>query len=399
MSGPDLVVAGGGPAGVAAALRGRQMGARVVLIQRGLLGGTCVHSGCIPSAAYHTSAGFLRELRAAAAAGVDATAALDWPRVQAWASRASENVAATVRTQLGYAGVAIEEREAAIGPSGADGYEGVPVVVAAGARPAAPGGTLSAESVMGLTRVPGTLHVLGGGRFSLEWADFFAAAGSAVTVVASEVLPGEDRELAEFLQGALEDRGIRFAEERPDQQADAILSADTREPALPGMAVDEFCRTAASGVWAAGDVTGPPWLSNRARLQGEAAAAGALGEPVRVRAERLARSVNTDPELAAVGLTEQQAAARGSQVAVGVADCAASAHAITLGRAAGALKLVVDPEFGEILGGHMVGPGAREVIGQVVLAMSLEADYRDLPRVAYVHPSGGELITSAVAAI
>ena len=84
MSGLDLVVVGGGPGGVAAALRGRRMGADVVLVERGLLGGTCVHSGCVPSAAYHASAGFLRDLRAAAAAGVDAGApALDWPRAQA----------------------------------------------------------------------------------------------------------------------------------------------------------------------------------------------------------------------------------------------------------------------------------------------------------------------------
>ena len=400
MSIPDLVVVGGGPGGVAAALRGRRMGANVVLIERGLLGGTCVHSGCVPSAAYHASAGFLREMRAAAAAGVDAGApVLNWPRAQAWASRASETIAATVRTQLHYAGVTVEQREAAIGLSGVDGYSGVPVVVATGARPTAPPGSLSAESIMGLTQVPGVLHVLGAGRFSLEWADFFAAAGSKVTVVGSRVLRGEDAELAEFLRGVLEDRGIRFVENRLEEPADAVLSADTREPSLPKMSVDDWCRTSVEGVWAAGDVTGPRWLSNRARLQGEAAAANALGESVRVRQERLPRCVNTEPELAAVGMTEEEAAARGIEAAVGIADCAGNTHAVALGRGTGALKVVVDPGFGEILGGHMVGPGAREVIGHVALAMTLEADYRDLQRVAPIHPSFTELLTDAVAAI
>jgi dihydrolipoamide dehydrogenase len=152
-------------------------------------------------------------------------------------------------------------------------------------------------------------------------------------------------------------------------------------------------------VWAAGDVTGPRWLSNRARAQGEAAAANALGGTVKVHEERLPRSVNTHPELAAVGLTEAEAAARGIEPAVGFADLAASPRALTLDRAAGALKLVVDPEFGEILGAHMVGVGASEVIAQVAVAMQLEADYRDLTRVAHVHPSLAELVTDAAASI
>jgi dihydrolipoamide dehydrogenase len=165
------------------------------------------------------------------------------------------------------------------------------------------------------------------------------------------------------------------------------------------MEVDALCQTKLPGVWAAGDVTGPRWLSNRARAQGEAAAANALGGSVRVREERLPRSVNTHPELAAVGLTETEAAARGIEVAVGFADLATSARAITLHRTAGALKLVVDPEFGEILGAHMVGVGASEVIAQVAVAMQLEADYRDLVRVAHVHPTLAELVTDAAASI
>jgi dihydrolipoamide dehydrogenase len=100
-----------------------------------------------------------------------------------------------------------------------------------------------------------------------------------------------------------------------------------------------------------------------------------------------------------VGLTETEAAARGIAVAVGFADLATSARAITMRRAAGALKLVVDPEFGEILGGHMIGVGASEVIAQVALAMQLEADYRDLTRVAHVHPTLAELVTDAAASI
>ncbi len=398
----DLVVVGAGPGGVAAALAGRRAGADVVLVERGLVGGTCVHAGCIPSAAYHTAASAVRDLRRARALGVDVgDAALAWDRVQAWASRAGEAVAAGVRARLAYARVTVERRAAALGPDGVDGHEGVPVVVAAGARSVAPAGMLSNDAAMGLAEPPRSLLVRGAGRFSLEWADLFAAAGSSVTVVVpgERVLPDEDADLAGFVQLALEERGVAFVADAPDAAPDATLSADTREPSVPGLEVDATCRTRLPGVWAAGDVTGPPWLSNRARVQGEAAAANALGGSVKVREERLPRSVNTEPELAAVGLTEAGAAARGIEAAVGFADLAASPRALTLDRAAGALKLVVDPEFGEILGAHMVGVGASEVIAQVALAMELEADYRDLVRVAHVHPSLAELVTEAAASV
>jgi dihydrolipoamide dehydrogenase len=398
----DLVVVGAGPAGVAAALAGRRAGARVVLIERGLLGGTCVHAGCIPSAAHHTSTALLRDQREAAALGVRAErAALDWEQVQAWASSASETVEATVRNRLSYADVRIEERVASIGAGGVDGYEGVPAVVAVGARSVAPAGMISNDAVMGLPKPPRTLVVMGAARFSLEWADLFATAGSNVAVVipGERPLPDEDADMAGFLQLQLEERGIVFTSEPSDTPAEVVLSADTREPNLPGMQVDALCQTKLPGVWAAGDVTGPRWLSNRARAQGEAAAANALGGSVRVREERLPRSVNTRPELAAVGLTETEAAAHGIEVAVGFADLATSARAITLHRTAGALKLVVDPEFGEILGAHMVGVGASEVIAQVAVAMQLEADYRDLVRVAHIHPTLAELVTDAAASI
>src|SRR5262249_6542712 len=154
--------------------------------------------------------------------------------------------------------------------------------------------------------------------------------------------------------------------------------------------VDVQCRTSVPGIYAAGDVTGPPWLSNRARAQGLAAATNALGGSTRLRPERIPRSVNTHPELAAVGLTEAQAMARGGQVAVGISELATSLRGMTMGEDQGAFKLVVDPEFGEILGGHMLGTGAIEVIAQVATAMELEADYRELGRVQHVHPSLAE---------
>ena len=163
--------------------------------------------------------------------------------------------------------------------------------------------------------------------------------------------------------------------------------------------IDARCQTSVSGIYAAGDVTGSPWLWNRARGPGVVAATNALWGSARFRPDRITRSVNTHPELAAVGLTEAQATARGGQVAVGIEELATSLGAVTRGEDLGALKLVVDPEFGEILGGHMIGQGATEVIAQVAAAMELEADYRDLEPVQHLHSSLAELVTDAIAAL
>jgi dihydrolipoamide dehydrogenase len=302
-------------------------------------------------------------------------------------------------------------------------FEGVPYVVATGAASFVPdsasaaGRVLTNDDAMALDRAPGRLLVAGAGRFSTEWADFFAQLGSRVTVVAGEdrLLPDEDADLAGYLQLLLEERGVVFQFGRSTLEgfeADAVLFADSRRPNLAGLeaaaleigpagglAVDEGGRTSVAGVFGAGDVTGPPWLSNRARAQGVAAATNGLGGSARVRPERLPRSVNTHPELAAVGLSEEQARARGIEPAVGFGELATSLRAITLGEDRGALKLVVDPEFGEILGAHMVGVGATEVIAQVAAAIELEADYRDLSRVQHLHPSLAEIVTDAVAAV
>jgi dihydrolipoamide dehydrogenase len=216
----------------------------------------------------------------------------------------------------------------------------------------------------------------------------------------------------------LEQRGIEFqlgvAPELALSKADAVLFADTRAPNTTGLElevagvevgpdgaviVDADCRTTADGVFAVGDLTGPPWLSNRARAMGIVAASCALGSTARFRPDRLPRSVNTHPELAAVGMTEVEAAANGIEAALGYGELSTSLRGITLGEDQGALKLVVDAEFGEILGAHMVGVGATEVIAQVAAAMELEADYRDLARVQHLHPSLAELVTEAIVSI
>jgi pyruvate/2-oxoglutarate dehydrogenase complex dihydrolipoamide dehydrogenase (E3) component len=431
----DLLVIGSGPGGVAAAREARRRGASVTLVERAALGGTCTHAGCVPAGAFHRAATILDEIERAPALGISAdVSGVEWARLQAWVGGVVGRAAGLARTTLESAGVEVVSAPARFEAPGrveAGGrvLEAAAVVLATGAVSVAPPlpepppvPVLTNAEAMALDGPPASLLVADAARFGLEWADLFAHVGSRVTVAtaADRLLPAEDADIAGFLQLLLERRGVRFllgaaaSEALAGVEADAVLFADTRVPATAGLrlesagvatgpdgavTVDAACRTTAPTVFAAGDVTGPPWLSNRARAQGLAAATNALGGSARVRPERVPRSVNTHPELAAVGLTEAEAGARGLSAAVGYGELATSLRGITLGEDEGALKLVVDPEYGEILGAHMVGVGAVEVIAQVVAAMELEADYRDLARVSHLHPSLAELVTEAIASI
>jgi len=428
----DLLVVGSGPGGVAAALTAARLGARVTLVERSGLGGTCVHAGCIPSGALHRTVTVLDEVLGASRVGIEVGAArVNWDRMQAWSGSVVQSAAHLTRVSLEAARIEVLAATARFtGPRSVQAagrlFESTPVVLATGAmtvlhQPASNGSrrVLSNEDAMALAGAPDRLLVSGAARFSIEWADFFNHLGTTVTVSApnERILPDEDADIAGLLQLLLEERGIRFllgSAGVDETDADAVLAADERAP-NPGdldldatgvmtgaggeIGIDTRCQTSVPGIFAAGDVTGPPWLSNRARAQGVVAATNALGGSARFRPERIPRSVNTHPELAAVGLTEAQATAGGGQVAVGIGEMVTSLRGITRGEARGALKLVVDPEFGEILGGHMIGAGATEVIAQVAAAMELEADYHELGRVQHLHPSLAELVTDAIASI
>ena len=430
---PDLLVIGGGPGGIAAAQTAARLGADVALVENAALGGTCVHAGCIPSGAFHRTATVLDEVLQAERLGLRMELKeIDWPRIQEWVGWVVEKAAGLSRAAIQAADVAVVSGLARFTAAqrlevGEEIFEDVPVVLATGAVSSMPDlvippgcPVLTSTDAMGLGRIPDRLLVVGADRFSLEWADLFAHFGSRVTVISSEprLLAKEDADIAGFLQLVLEQRGIEFQlDGAPDLSAvdtDAVLVADSRAPRTDGLGlelagvdldadgaviVDEQCRTTAPGVFAAGDVTGPPWLSNRARAMGIVAASCALGGAARFRPERLPRSVNTHPELAAIGMTEEEATEKGIKTATGYGELTTSLHGITVGEDRGALKLVVDTEFGEILGAHMVGIGAGEVIAQVAVAMELEADYRDLARVQHLHPSLAELVTDAIVSI
>jgi dihydrolipoamide dehydrogenase len=328
---------------------------------------------------------------------------------------------------------------------GAEELSAGAVIVATGARaapPLVPGlppdGVLTSDQMLALPEPPPSLLVLGGGPaglvFALEYAFLFTAFGSRVTLAEAgpHVLPGEDGELAGYLTQALETAGLRvltgaqvkgFDEEGGERRAllstpagdtavpaAAVVAPDCRVPYLEGLglealsvrlgengalAIDGGGATSVPGLYGAGDATGGIMLSHAAIHEGRVAAESALGQKSRLDLRAVPRCIHTHPEYAAVGLSDQEALASGRQVRVGLADLSANARAAALGQQEGVVKLVADARTGEILGVHILGPQASELIGQAVLAMRLEATVYDLAATVHWHPSLSEALTEA----
>jgi len=322
------------------------------------------------------------------------------------------------------------------------------VIVATGARGVPPplsglppDGVLTSDQLLALPEPPPSLLVLGGGPaglvFALEYAFLFTAFGSRVTLAEAgpQVLPGEDGELAGYLAQSLETAGLRvltgaqvkgFDEEGGERRAllstpagdaavpaAAVVVPDCRIPYLEGLgleavgvrlgengalAVDGGGATSVPGLYGAGDATGGMMLSHAAIHEGRVAAENALGQKSRLDLRAVPRCIHTHPEYAAVGLSDESARggrAAGSEVRVGLADLSANARAAALGQQEGVIKLVADARTGEILGVHILGPQASELIGQAVLAMRLEATVYDLAATVHWHPSLSESLTEA----
>jgi dihydrolipoamide dehydrogenase len=319
------------------------------------------------------------------------------------------------------------------------------VIVATGARAAPPplpglppDAILTSDQMLALPEPPPSLLVLGGGPaglvFALEYAFLFTAFGTRVTLAEAgpHVLPGEDGELTGYLAQALETAGLRvltgtqvrgFDEEGGERRAllstpagdtavpaAAVVAPDCRVPYLEGLglealsvqlgengalAIDGSGATSVPGLYGAGDATGGIMLSHAAMHEGRVAAESALGQKSRVDLRAVPRCIHTHPEYAAVGLSDQEARAAGHEVRVGLADLSANARAAALGQQEGVVKLVADARTGEILGVHILGPQASELIGQAVLAMRLEATVYDLAAAVHWHPSLSEALTEA----
>ena len=449
MEDKDVIVIGSGPGGHAAALRAVELGARVTVVEAGPAGGNCVNFGCIPNNIMLETVRFGLELQEFSSSGiVQASDRLNFSRASARRERLVTQMSSGIRNQFEASAIDfVAGRASFTSPTsvtvsledgGSADLSGKAFIIATGARPEPPavpgfaGEVLTMDQALRLAEPPESALVLGGGPvglgFALEQAFILAAFGTAVTVVdaGDEPLPGADPEMVEYLIQGLEATGVRVLlgtrVERVDGAevelatpsgavrfpAAAVIAPDCRRPYFDGLgleeagvhssdsiSVDERCATNVPGLYAVGDVTGAMMFSHAAALQGRVAAENALGLDAHARLRSLPRVVHTEPELAYVGMNEQQAQEKGIEVRTGFSDIGANIRAQARGQRDGIVKLLVGAKHGELLGVHILGPGAGELIGQAALALQLDNTVEELVDITTWHPSLSEALTEA----
>ncbi|UDF32640.1 UNVERIFIED_ORG: dihydrolipoyl dehydrogenase (plasmid) [Roseateles sp. XES5] len=454
MSDFDLVVIGAGPGGYVAALRAAQAGKRVACIdERATAGGTCLNVGCIPSKALLSSTQHWAELKTLADHGIEMEAPrFDLSRMMARKDRVVSDLTKGIAFLFKKAGVDFIQGRATIAAPGQVVVDGRTIaarhiLIATGSEPAALPGVpfdekrvLSSTGALSLEAVPERLVVVGAGVIGLELGQIWSRLGARVTVVEylDRILPGIDGELAKNAQRLLARHGIGFklntavtsvthagetvaveienraSGSRETLEADAVLVAIGRRPYTGGLglealgvqrdargfiAVDAAFRTSVPGILAIGDVVPGPMLAHKAEEDAAACIDALAGKPHGAPDYGLVPGVvYTAPEIAGVGLTEEDAAAAGRAVLTGKVSFLANGRARAIGATDGFVKVIACAETGRVLGAHILGHGAGELLQELVLALRLGATLTDIVTTSHAHPGMGEAVKEACAA-
>src|SRR5579864_8237661 len=444
----DVVVIGGGPGGYVAALRAAQLGAKTAVVEKDRFGGTCLVRGCIPTKALLQSSELYSQARAGAPLGLVASSlGFDWTVAQKRKTSVVDQLVKGVEGLLKAGGVTSVKGTARLAGKGAvdvsgDTLQARDIVIATGsavARIPLPGAelTIDSDQILELKEIPRRLAVIGGGVVGMEFAAMFAALGSKVTVL--EMLPqvlamvdadlvavytkhlnglgGEihtDSKVSEVVKqdGALQ---VRFSTggEGGAVDADQVLLAVGRVPYTQGLdaekagvkldrgrvVVDQHLHTDADGIWAIGDVIGGIMLAHVASYEGVCAVEKIAGYSDRVPDYHAAPNcIYTDPEIAHVGLGEKEAREKGIAVKVGKFPFAAAGRALTLGQTEGFVKVLSDAESGKILGAHIIGPRATDLIAEATLAVQNGLTLEQVDLTIHAHPTLPESFMEAALA-
>ncbi len=446
----DLIIIGGGPAGYVAAIRTRQLGGKVTLVEEDIVGGTCLNRGCIPMRALVRGVEFLEMPRKAKDYGVNLGAAeVDFVKMMARTDTVVRTVTGGVKLLLEGNGVEVvpgkgrlasSSEVEVVSPDGSTSrITARKILIATGARtkrPAVPGGdgVLTTDQALELTEIPRSLLIIGGGAIGMAFATIFAKLGAEVTVAetSARILPEVDGEIVSLLTRELRKQKIQILTEASikevrDAEGDDksvvvtaggeektltvqhVLAADGREANLEGLGLDVAGISTGGGgievnrrmetnvavVLAAGDVVGEPRLAHVAFTEGRVAAENVMNKASEMDYLVVPRCINTFPEIASVGLTEEEAASQGYQIRIGRFPLAAVGMATILAERGGAVKIISEAEYGQILGIHIMGPHAAELIGEATLAMKLEATPKDISTTIHTHPTISEALMEA----
>lgn len=453
-----LLIIGAGPGGYECAVRAAKAGLDVHIADRAdHVGGTCLNEGCIPTKCLCHSAETLEAARAATALGIQADcSSFSLAQAMAHKDQVTASLQTGIHTLLSTPGITFHAAEARFAPNnphkvylGEEELQADYVFIATGSLPKflpIPGahtpGVLTSTELLQLTEVPARLCIIGGGVIGLEFASIFRSFGSEVTVIeyCKEILPNFDTDIAKRLRTSLKKRGITFITGAPvtaihadetrngelhvsyeyrnavkDLLADKVLMAVGRSPNLDslnlvdagidftprGITVDAHFQTSQPGIYAVGDINGICQLAHAATFQSYHALAHILGEVEQdtTPLDLIPAAVFTTPEAAMVGLTEEAARAAHSDIKVGKAYYRANGRALTMDAAGdGLVKLIATPT-GELLGAHILGTHAAELIHELTLVIRLKGTVNDLRHTIHAHPTLSELILQAAEAL
>jgi dihydrolipoamide dehydrogenase len=441
----DVVVVGGGPGGYVAALRAAQLGAKTAIVEKDRMGGTCLVRGCIPTKALLQSSELYSQAKAGAPFGLKAgDIAFDWSVAQTRKTSVVDQLVKGVEGLLKAGGVTTVRGSACLAGNGVvdvsgDRLQAKDIIIATGsavARIPLKGAelTIDSDQILELKEIPTRLAVIGGGVVGMEFAAMFAALGSKVTVfeMLPQVLPMVDADLvavyAKHLSGlggaihtntkvqevANQNGGlqVRFSSggEGGSVDADQVLLAVGRVPYTQGLeaekagvklergrvVVDEHLHTSADGIWAIGDVIGGIMLAHVASYEGVCAVENIVGHGNRIPDYHAAPNcIYTDPEIAHVGLGEKDAKDQGFDVKIGRFPFAASGRALTLGQSEGFVKVIADASSGRLLGAHIIGPRATDLIAEATLAIQNGLTLEQIDLTIHAHPTLPESLMEA----
>lgn len=451
----DVLIIGGGPGGYTAAIRSAQLGMRTAIIERERLGGVCLNWGCIPTKALLRNAEILHDFRRGEEWGITYdNLQVDFGKIikrsRGVADRISRGVEYLMKknavdTLLGN-GRLVGPGEVEVRADGIGAYRvsATHIVLATGARPRTiPGVTIDRKRIitsseaMALTDQPKSMVIIGAGAIGIEFAYFYNMLRTKVTVV--EMLPGilpiEDRELTRQLESSLKKQGIEILTETRVENArsshnEVTVTVKTRETSreisadLALMAVgvqgnvenlglenagvsiengsikvDQDYRTNVAGLYAVGDVIGPPWLAHVASAEGIHCIESIAGRnPAPLDYSSIPGCTYCQPQIASVGLTEEKARASGNELRIGRFPFRPLGKAVAIGETEGMVKLIFDAKYGELLGAHILGSEATEMIAELVVAKRLGTTGEQLYHAVHAHPTLSEAVMEAAAA-
>ncbi|MGZ4797165.1 MAG: dihydrolipoyl dehydrogenase [Acidimicrobiia bacterium] len=449
----DVVILGGGPGGYAAALYGASAGLNIAMVEEARVGGTCLHQGCIPAKELLQTAEVLRTVRGAKEFGIDAgqptiDLATSLARKQQVVDRLTKGLEGLLKgrnvTVVPGTGTVVDAAAHHVRVSDGTELVGNALILATGSAPRSIPGfdfdgerILSSDHVLASDTVPGRTAIIGGGAIGCEFASYLADVGSEVTVLEAmpSILPGVDPEVAKVVARAFKKRRISVetgvtvegvdlggvltvrvhkGEAAADLEVDAVIVSVGRSPRSAGIGlegsgvavdargfvvVDDHLRTAVPGVYAVGDLVATPALAHVGFAEAIVAIRTILGEDVLpIAYDRVPWGIYCHPEVAFAGLTEQAAIDRGHDVVTSVHRFVGNGRALIIGEPDGVVKIVSERD-GPILGVHIAGPWATELIAEGYLAVNWEATADDLGALIHPHPTLSELFGESALAL